>query len=251
MPAACSPRDLLEQSPDGHTLLLCTYFDPVNTLLYRKARYKISDVAPISLIATYDYVLATANTVPADTVAQLIELTRANPDRFNYGHIGIASPANLIFKQLERLTGMKMTAVPFKGSAPAIQKVMAGRLDLYIVPPISALQPYDAKQIKVLAATGQKRLPALPGVPTLNEAGVPIVSFAFLGVCAASGTPEPIIQKLNRLIADIVKSADYKQLITKLGSVPVASSPGEFQAVMDAAVRDATPIVTEFKLQMD
>ena len=100
-------QDLLRQSPDGHTLLLCTYFDPVNTLLYRKARYKISDVAPISLIATYDYVLATANTVPADTVAQLIELTRANPDRFNYGHIGIASPANLIFKQLERQTGME------------------------------------------------------------------------------------------------------------------------------------------------
>jgi tripartite-type tricarboxylate transporter receptor subunit TctC len=244
-------QDLLEQSPDGHTLLLCTYFDPVNTLLYRKARYKISDVAPISLIATYDYVLATANTVPADTVAQLIELTRANPDRFNYGHIGIASPANLIFKQLERQTGMKMTPVPFKGSAPAIQEVMAGRLDLYIVPPISAVQQYDAKQIKVLAATGQKRLPALPGVPTLNEAGVPIVSFAFLGVCAASGTPEPIIRKLNHLIADIVKSADYQQLITKLGSVPVASSPGEFQAVMDAAVRDAAPIVTEFKLQID
>jgi tripartite-type tricarboxylate transporter receptor subunit TctC len=83
----------------------------------------------------------------------------------------IASPANLIFKQLERQTGMKMTAVPFKGSAPAIQEVMAGRLDLYIVPPISAVQPYDAKRIKVLAATGQKRLPALPGVPTLNEAG--------------------------------------------------------------------------------
>jgi tripartite-type tricarboxylate transporter receptor subunit TctC len=244
-------QDLLGQPPDGHTLLLCTYFDPVNTLLYRKAPYKISDVAPISLIATYDYVLATANAVPADTVAQLIELTRANPDRFNYGHIGMASPANLIFKQLERLTGMKMTAVPFKGSAPAIQEVMAGRLDLYIVPPISAVQPYDAKQIKVLAATGKKRLPALPAVPTLNEAGVSIVSFAFLGVCAASGTPEPIIQKLNHLIADIVKSADYQQLITKLGSVPVASSPGEFQAVMDAAVRDAAPIVAEFKLQID
>jgi tripartite-type tricarboxylate transporter receptor subunit TctC len=113
------------------------------------------------------------------------------------------------------------------------------------------VQPYDAKRIKVLAATGQKRLPALPGIPTLNEAGVPIVSFAFLGVCAASGTPEPIIRKLNHLIADIVKSADYQQLITKLGSVPVASSPEEFQAVMDAAVRDAAPIVTEFNLQMD
>ena len=228
-----------------------TFFDPVNTLLYRKARYKISDVAPISLIATYDYVLATANTVPADTVAQLVELTRANPDRFNYGHIGIASPANLIFKQLERQTGMKMTAVPFKGSAPAIQEVMAGRLDLYIVPPISAVHQYDAKRIKVLAATGQKRLACVARC-TDTELGWGAnrrvrVSRRLRRV----GHAGAIIRKLNHLIAHIVKSADYQQLITKLGSVPVASSPGEFQAVMDAAVRDAAPIVTEFDLQMD
>jgi tripartite-type tricarboxylate transporter receptor subunit TctC len=244
-------QDLLGQPSDGHTLLLCTYFDPVNTLLYRKVRYRISDLAPISLIATYDYVLATATTVSADTVEQLVELTKANPNRFNYGHIGTASPANLVFKQLERLTGMRMTAVPFKGSAPAIQEVIAGRLDLYIVPPISALQPYSGQQIKVLASTGKARLPALPTVPTLSEAGVPIVSFSFLGVCAASGTPAPIIQKLNYSIGDIVDSAEYQQLITKLGSVPVASSPAEFQAVMEGVVRDVTPIVAEFELQMD
>lgn len=244
-------QDFLAQPRDGYTLLLCTYFDPVNTLLYRKARYKISDIAPISLIATYDYAFATSNSVAADTLAQLIELTKAKPEKFNYGHIGLASPANLIFKQMERLTGMKMTAVPFKGSAPAIQEVVAERLDLYIVPPISAVQQYEAKQIKVLAVTGEKRLPAMPAVPTLKEAGVPLVSFAFLGVCAGSGTPEPIIQKLNSAIGDIVKSPDYKELIAKLGSVPVASSPGEFKATMDAAVRDAAPIVSEFNLQLD
>jgi tripartite-type tricarboxylate transporter receptor subunit TctC len=244
-------QDLLSQPADGYTLQICTYFDPVNTLLYRKARYKVSDIAPVSLIGTYDYVLAVANGVPADTLSQLVEVTKASPDKFNYGHIGIGSPANLIFKQLEKHTGLKMTPVPFKGSAPAMQEVLAGRLDLYIVPPISAVQPYDAKQIKVLAVTGKSRLPVMPQVPTLKELGVTLVSFAFVGVCAATGTPAKIIDQLNGLVREAVTTPEYKHLMDTLGSVPIASSPQELQALFDNAVRDTAPIVDEFKLQMD
>ena len=244
-------QEALTQPRDGHTLLVCTYFDAVNTLLFRKARYKVGDIAPISLIATYDYVLAVANPVPAETVAQLIAATKAEPQRFNYGHLGPGSPANLMFKQLEKLTGMRMTAVPFKGSAPAMQEVIAGRLDLYIVPPISAVEQYNAKQIKVLAATGKERLPALPNVPTLQQVGVPLVFFAFVGICAGAGTPEPIVQRLNRAIGEIVASPDYRELMAKLGSVAVASSPQGLQDVIDAAVRDAAPVVSEFNLFLD
>jgi tripartite-type tricarboxylate transporter receptor subunit TctC len=244
-------QDLLAQPADGYTLQICTYFDPVNTLLYRKARYKVSDIAPVSLIGTYDYVLAVANSVPADTLSKLVEITKANPDKFNYGHIGIGSPANLIFKQLEKRTDLKMTPVPFKGSAPAMQEVLAGRLDLYIVPPISAVQPYDARQIKVLAVTGKSRLPVMPQVPTLQELGVTLVSFAFVGVCAATGTPAKIIEQLNGLVREAVATPEYKHLMDTLGSVPIASSPQELQALFDNAVRDTAPIVDEFKLQMD
>jgi tripartite-type tricarboxylate transporter receptor subunit TctC len=164
-------QELISQPADGHTLLLCTYFDPVNTLIYRNARYKVSDIAPVSLIGTYDYVLAIANSVPVEKLSELIEITKVSPDKFNYGHIGAGSPANLIFKQLEKRTGMKMTAVPFKGSAPAMQELIARRIDLYIVPPISAVQPFDAKQIKVLATTGKSRLAVMPQVATLQERG--------------------------------------------------------------------------------
>lgn len=232
-------------------MLLCTYFDPVNTLLYRKARYKVSDIAPVSLIGTYDYVLAAASNIPAQSFEQLVAGTKADPQKFNYGHIGLGSPANLIFKQLETKTGIQMTPVPFKGSAPAIQEVVAGRLDLYIVPPISAVQPYQEKQIKVFAVTGKSRLPVLPDVPTLQEIGVPLVSFAFVGVCAASGTSQEIIAKLNGAIREAVSASDYQKLMEKLGSVPVSSSPEEFQAIMDAAVKDAAPIVSAFNLQLD
>jgi tripartite-type tricarboxylate transporter receptor subunit TctC len=244
-------QELLAQPADGHTLLICTYFDPVNTLLYRKARYRVSDIAPVSLIGTYDYVLAVANTVPADSVSQLVLISKAAPDKFNYGHIGIGSPANLIFKRLEKLTGINMTPVPFKGSAPAMQEVLAGRLDLYIVPPISAVEAYNAGRIKVLAVTGKSRLPVMPQVPTLAELGVPLVAFAFVGVCAATGTPAEVIGKLNGLVREAVEAPQYRQLMDTLGSVPIASSPAELQTVMDEAIRDTAPIVNEFKLQMD
>jgi tripartite-type tricarboxylate transporter receptor subunit TctC len=244
-------QELISQPADGHTLLICTYFDPVNTLVYRNPRYKVSDIAPVSLIGTYDYVLAVANSVPAERLSELIDISKATPDRFNYGHIGIGSPANLIFKQIERRTGMKMTAVPFKGSAPAMQELIAGRLDLYIVPPISAVQPFDAKQIKVFATSGKSRLPVMPQVATLQELGVNLISFAFVGVCAANGTPAQIIARLNGLVREAVATPQYEHLMETLGSVPISSSPQELQVVIDNAVRDTAPIVEEFNLHMD
>jgi tripartite-type tricarboxylate transporter receptor subunit TctC len=244
-------QELLSQPADGHTLLICTFFDPVNTLVYRNARYRVADIAPISLIGTYDYVLAVANSVPVEKLSELIDITKGSPDKFNYGHIGVGSPANLIFKQLEKRTGIKMTAVPFKGSAPAIQELIAGRIDLYIVPPISAVQPFDAKQIKVLATTGKSRLAAMPQVATLQELGVNLISFAFVGVCAANGTPAQIIEKLNGRVREAVAAPRYERLMDTLGSVPISSSPQQLQAVIDNAVRDTAPIVEEFNLHMD
>jgi len=244
-------QELLSQPADGHTLLICTYFDPVNTLVYRNAKYKVSDIATVSLIGTYDYVLAMANRVPVEQLSELIAMSKVSPDRFNYGHIGVASPANLIFKQLEKRTGIKMTAVPFKGSAPAMQELIAGRLDLYIVPPISAVQPFDTKQIKVLATSGKSRLSVMPQVATLQELGVNLIWFAFVGVCAANGTPGQIIDRLNGLVREAVATPQYEHLMERLGSVPISSSPQELQAVIDNAVREAAPIVEEFNLHMD
>jgi tripartite-type tricarboxylate transporter receptor subunit TctC len=244
-------QELISQPADGHTLLICTYFDPVNTLVYRNARYRVSDIAPVSLIGTYDYVLAIANTVPAEKLSELIDISKASPNKFNYGHIGIGSPANLIFKQLEKRTGIKMTPVPFRGSAPAIQELIAGRIDLYIVPPISAVQPFDAKQIRVLATTGKSRLAVMPQVATLQELGVNLISFAFVGVCAAKGTPAQIIEKLSGLVREAVAAPKYEHLMDTLGSVPISSSPQELQAVIDNAVRDTAPIVEEFNLHLD
>jgi tripartite-type tricarboxylate transporter receptor subunit TctC len=243
--------EMLAQPHDGYTLLACTYFDPVNTLLYRDAHYKVSDIAAVSLIARYDYAIAVSNNNPAKTLAELVQYGKANPDKLNYGHLGIGSSQNLVAKRLEKVTGVSMTGIPYKGAADALHEVASGRLDLFVGPPFAVMPLYANKQLKVLAVTGKERLASAPGVPTLTESGVPIVSFAWLGICAGQGTPQPVIDLLNSKLAPILKSDEYRTLLAASGSVPMASTPREMQEVIDDTVKQAAPLVDEFDLHLD
>lgn len=244
-------QEMLSQPRDGHTLLLCTYFDPVNTLLYRKARYQVSDIAPVSLIAKYDYAIAAPVSSKAGTFAELIAQAKAEPGKINYGQLGIASTQNMLAKQLEKLVGVKMTGVTFKGTADAIQEIVAGRIDMHVSPPISVMALYESRQIKILAVTGAERLASAPQVPTLKESGIPIVADAFLGMCVGQGTSPAIVERLNKVVVSIVETPAYRAMVEKSGSVAAASTPAQMQAVIDAAVRDAAPIIAEFGLQVD
>jgi tripartite-type tricarboxylate transporter receptor subunit TctC len=243
--------DLLSQPRDGYTLLICTYFDPVNTLLYKKARYRVSDIAPVTLIAKYDYGIAVSANNPAQNFSQLVQYAKQNPGKLNYGHLGIGSTQNILAKKLEKVTGMSMTAIPYKGAADALQEVVAGRLDLFIGPPLVVMPLFQSKLITVLAVTGPERLSSVAEVPTLTESGIPLVAFAWLGVCAGSGTPQPIIDLLNSKLVPIINSSEYREMIEKSGSTPISSTPQEMQMVINDTVKDAAPIIQEFNLQMD
>ena len=122
------------------------------------------------------------------------------------------------------MTGMKMTAIPYKGAADAVQEIVAGRLDLFIGPPVVVMPLFEAKKVKVLAVTGTERLSSAPDVPTLTESGIPLVAFAWLGICAGAGTPKPVIDFLNSKIVPIINSKDYRALIEKSGSIPISSN---------------------------
>ncbi|MGA8321003.1 MAG: tripartite tricarboxylate transporter substrate binding protein [Xanthobacteraceae bacterium] len=243
--------DMLNQPRDGYTLLACTYFDPVNTLLYKDAHYKVLDIAPVSLIARYDYAIAVSNNNPAKTFAELVQYGKANPGKLNYGHLGIGSSQNLVAKRLEKVTGMSMTGIPYKGAADALREVASGQLDLFVGPPFAVMPLYEGKQIKVLAVTGKERLASAPDVPTLTESGVPIVTFAWLGICAGAGTPQPVINLLNSKITPILKSDDYRALLATSASVPMSSTPQEMQDVIDDTVKQAAPLIDEFNLHLN
>jgi tripartite-type tricarboxylate transporter receptor subunit TctC len=243
--------DMLNQPRDGYTLLACTYFDPVNTLLYKDARYKLSDLAPVSLIARYDYAIAVSNNSPAQTFAELVQYGKANPGKLNYGHLGIGSSQNLVAKRLEKVTGMSMTGIPYKGAADALHEVASGRLDLFVGPPFAVMPLYQGKQVKVLAVTGKERLASAADVPTLIESGIPIVTYAWLGICAGAGTPQPLVNLLNSKITPILKSDDYRALLAASGSVPMSSTAQEMQDVIDDTVKQAAPLIDEFDLHLN
>jgi tripartite-type tricarboxylate transporter receptor subunit TctC len=248
--ATLAANDVMSRGRDGYDLLVCTYFDAVNTLLYKSLHYKLDDLVGVTLIARYSYVVAAANSLPVDTFPELVAFTRQHPGEVNYAQLGVASTQNLLAKRLERLAGVQMTAIPYKGSSEVAQELIAGRSQLYIGPPIGLVSLYQAKQIKVLAVTGNERMPAIPEVPTLKESGIPLVAYAWVGICAGAGTPQPVIDLLNKRITAIVDSPEYRALVEKSGSVAVSSTPQELHDVIQETAADAAPIIRELGIEM-
>jgi tripartite-type tricarboxylate transporter receptor subunit TctC len=244
-------RDVLAQPRDGYTLLLCTHFDATNVAVYRNVGYQLGDIAPISLIAKYYYGLALANAIPADDFEAFVAYAKAHPGEVTYATVGAGSAQEIMARQLEKLTGVTLNRIPFRGGAGVVQELVAGRVDLYPSPTLAIFPQYQAKQLKILATTSPERLNNLPEVPTLKEKGFDFVRFGWLGVCVGAGTPEPIIKTLNEHIVSIVASADYRALIENAGSIAIATTPQEFGAIIQKTLDDVAPAVQEFGLQQD
>src|SRR5262249_49437452 len=187
----------------------------------------VDDLVGITLTARYSYPVAVANPLPVNTFPELIAYTKQHPGEVNYGQLGPASTQNLLGRRLEKLTGMNVTFIPYKGAAEINQEMVAGRIHVQIGPPLAIVPLYKAKKVKVVAVTGDERLAAIPEVPTLKELGIPLVAYAWLGVCAGAGTPQSVIDLLNKRITAIVESPDYRALVEASGSVAVSSSPQE------------------------
>jgi tripartite-type tricarboxylate transporter receptor subunit TctC len=243
-------NEVLAQPRDGYTLSLCTYFDAINTLLYKDVSYKLSDLAPITMTSKYYYLMALAKTVPVDDFKQFVSYAKAHPGDILYGTVGAGSTQELIAHELEQTAGIKMTKVPFKGANEITQEMIAGRVHFQVGPPIAIAPYYTSGQMKVLATTSPQRLKSFPNVPTLTELGTPLTPYGWLGVCAGSGTPKPIIDLLNRDIVSITQSDEYRQFMEKYGNIPVAMTPDEFVRAINETVDSAAPTVREFHMQI-
>ncbi len=244
-------NDILAQPRDGYSLQFCTYFDAINTLLYKNVSYKISDIAPVTLVSKYYYLMALAKSVPVNTFSEFVQYAKAHPGDILYGTVGAGSTQELVAHELEKIAGIKMTAVPFKGSNQITQEMMAGRIQFQVGPPIAIGPYYKSGDLKVLAVTSPERLKTLPEIPTLTEQGFPLTPFAWLGICAGAGTPKDVIDILNRNIVAIVQSDEYRAFMEKAGNIPISSTPEEFGRVIANTVKDAAPTIHEFKMQIE
>ncbi len=243
-------QDVLSKPRDGYNLLLCTHFEAINQAIYKNVAYKLSDIAPISQISRYYYGVALANAVPAQDWDAFIAYAKANPGKLNYGMVGRGSAQEILARELAKMAGIQLTGIPYKGGAEIMNDLIPGRVHVYVSPTLSILPQYKAGRLKVLAVTSPERLPAAPGIPTMSEKGFAFVRFGWLGVCAGAGTPQPIIALLNRHIAAVVKSPEYREMIEKAGSIPLSSTPEELEKILLETYEQTARISREFGLQL-
>jgi tripartite-type tricarboxylate transporter receptor subunit TctC len=244
-------RDVLAQPRDGYTLLLCTHFESINSAVYRNPGFGLADIAPISLISKYYYGFALANAVPANDLGSFVQYAKAHPGEISYGTVGAASAQEIFARQLERITGITMTKVPYRGGAPAMQDLLPGRIQLFVSPMISVIPYAQQKQLKILGVSSPERIKAAPDVLTFREQGIDFVRFGWLGICAGAGTPQPIIALINRHLKTIVATPEYQKVTEQQGSVPESSTPEELHKVIDQTRADVAATIQEFGLQQD
>ena len=244
-------RDVLGQPRDGYTLLLCTHFEPINVAVYKNAQFALSDLAPISLIAKYYYGLALANAIPADDFDAFVQYAKTRPGEVSYATIGAGSAQEILARQLEKLAGISMNRIPFRGGPQVVQELVAGRVHFYVSPTLAIMQQYQSKLLKIIAVSSPARLTSAPEIPTLIDRGLNYVRFGWLGICAGAGTPQPIVDRIQRHVATIVASAEYRALIEKAGSLPVSSTPAELRQVIAQTLDEVAASIREFGMQVE
>jgi tripartite-type tricarboxylate transporter receptor subunit TctC len=244
-------RDVLAQPKEGYSLLLCTHFESINVAAYKNVQFRLEDLAPIALISKYYYGLTLSNSVPAADLKSFIAYAKARPGEINYASIGAGSAQEIFARQLEVLTGIKMNRIPFRTGPQVMQELIPGRVQFYVSPMLSVLPLHENKELKVLAVSSPERLKSAPQIPTLKENGIDFVRFGWLGICAASGTPQPVVDLLNRHIAAIVASPDYQTVTERAGSIPVSSTPEELRQIIFETREQVAATIQEFGLQQE
>jgi tripartite-type tricarboxylate transporter receptor subunit TctC len=242
-------NEMLAQPRDGHTLLLCSYIDPTNVHLYKKAAYKVEDLAPVSMITKAYYAIVVPPDSPVNNIKEFVALAKDKPGALNYGKVGSGSVTEIIPRQIEKDTGIKMTGVTFRGTGPALQEVVAGRLDFAVSPLSLAIPLYNEKKVKIIAMTSPERLPVAKDVPTLKEGGVNIVNYGWWGVCAAAGTPRPILDALNKQVGAAVASEQFRTTMEKTGVIPEASGVDAFGKMIVDTAADAGKTIKDLGIE--
>jgi tripartite-type tricarboxylate transporter receptor subunit TctC len=217
--------------PDGYTLIVTVNTFVMNASLYQgKLRYDpLKDFVPVSLTSWGSLLLVTQPSNPANTVADVVNAAKAQPGKLSYGTPGVGTPHHLSMALFLDRTKTTMLHVPYKGTAGAVTDMLGGRLDYMFLPVHVALPQIKAGKLKAIAAGSPKRLAQLPDVPTLAEAGLQGADVdMWYGVLAPKGTPQPIVDALNKQIGQALKAPDVAASFEAQGMVPATSTPAEF-----------------------
>lgn len=224
-------------NPDGYTLLFANSgMLAINPWIYKLNSEPTKAFAPVSLFSDLPFVLVVPATLPAKNVQELVGLARNAPGKHTFASSGTGGAPHLSGEIFQQATGTELMHVPYKGGGPAMTDLMAGRVDMLFASVLETMPYVAAGKLRALAVTGDKRSPAMPDVPTIDEAGVHNAqSGSWTAVLAPAGTPQPVIDKLAQAIREITEDPAMKTKLEAQGAVAHGSTPAQ---LADLAARE-------------
>ncbi|MDW3685367.1 tripartite tricarboxylate transporter substrate binding protein [Cupriavidus sp. CV2] len=241
-------------APDGYTILGGTISShAINASLYPKMPYDVvKSFAPITLIGTNANVLVVGAGSPFKTVKDIVTEAKAKPDTLAFASAGNGTSQHLAGELFQSLAGIKITHIPYKGSGPAIQDVMAGQVPMMFDTTVVAAQHIDSGKLRALAVTSAKRIKSMPNVPTMAEAGVGGYELeSWQAIFAPANTPKPIVDRLYKEISAIIKTPDMQARLEKLGMEPSGMSPQQFAEFQRSEIVKWAKVVKAADIKID
>lgn len=239
-------------APDGYTMVLGTAGPLVISRISGvKLPYDpVADFAPVTQIASAPLIVVVNESVPVKTPKELVELLRAKPDSLSYASAGAGTPSHLATEMFKERTKVQVTHVPYKGTGAAVADLVAGRVQLMMDSPVALLPFVRSGKLRALAVASDSRLPLLPDLPTLAEAGLPGIEVSgWYGLLVPAATPPASIEKLRAAIDAAVRSPEVSARISEVGAVPKTGTPREFSELMATEYARWTPIVKALDLK--
>jgi tripartite-type tricarboxylate transporter receptor subunit TctC len=242
-----------KSAPDGSTFLIASEAIATNAYLYRKMAYDpYKDLVPVAKLADYPMALIVHPSLWVDNVRDLVALAQAKPGSISYGSAGVGASGHLAGELFKNVTDVDMVHVPYKGGAPALADLIAGRIQFMFLS-VSLTAP-QAKQgrVKVIAVTGPRRAPELPDVPTTTEQGFPQVqALLFSSMLAPARTPPAIVGGMNEVVVKAIGMPDVQKRLADIGAVPAPTSPEEFRKILRAEGERWGKLIREKNIRAD
>lgn len=214
---------------DGYTLLMTGLWDAVNVSLYKKLNFNfIRDITPVAFVIEQSLVMVVHPSVPANSVPEFIAYAKANPGKINMGSPGIGTPPHLAGELFKKMAGINMVHVPYRGGAPAMTDLLAGRVQVMFISELLSLPHIKAGKLRALAETAATRSGALPEIPTVSEFLPGYEASFWTGIAAPKNTPSNVIEIVNAQVNAALNDPGMKRRFAEIGGAGVAGSPADF-----------------------